>query len=259
MAADTHAPGDEELRLFFRLLERAGRRGGLTPDDLMDFTQSVHLRLLETDYALFGRFEHQSSLKTYLSVVADRLLKDWKNHVWGKWRPSAAASRRGPAAVALERLIVRDGLSADEAIGTLAMRPGAPPVRELRQLLDQLARRPAKRRVSDEILADMPAASDEDPLVAQQHARVQALRWRAVQELLARLPEPDRQLLEVRYLQDRRVPDIAHLLGEPPKVLYRRCDRLLRSLRQHLEAQGLGPGSPISGARGTVNGFSRAV
>ena len=98
-------------------MARAHRLG---PDDAEDFGQTVHLKLLERGYDVFRSFEGRSSLSTYLHVVVTRLLLDWRNATRGKWRPSATAVRLGPDAVALDRLVNRDGLTHAEAIATLA-------------------------------------------------------------------------------------------------------------------------------------------
>ena len=45
-----------------------------------------------------------------------RLLLDWRNSQYGKWRPSRQATRLGRHAITLERLMSRDSLSAAEAV-----------------------------------------------------------------------------------------------------------------------------------------------
>ena len=54
------------------------------------------------------------------------------------------------------------------------------------------------------------------------------------------MPE-DRLLLRLRFWQGLSVADIAALLKLEAKPLYRRYERLMRELREALEAQGLGP------------------
>src|SRR5215208_5464467 len=51
------------------------------------------------------RFERRSSLPTYVTVVIQRLFLDYRNRLWGKWRPSSDAKRLGPTAMLLERLV----------------------------------------------------------------------------------------------------------------------------------------------------------
>ena len=58
-------------------------------------------------------------MRTYLTVVIHRLFLDYRIRLWGKWRPSAEAKRLGAVAIALERLIVRDGWSFEQAVEVL--------------------------------------------------------------------------------------------------------------------------------------------
>ena len=73
---------------------------------------------------MLRRFEGRSSLTTYITVVVQRLFLDRRNRLWGKWRPSAEARRLGPTAVLLERLVSRDGWSAEQALETLRVNHG---------------------------------------------------------------------------------------------------------------------------------------
>src|SRR4029453_14108130 len=45
------------------------------------------LRLVEDDYDVLRRFQARSSLPTYVTVVIQRLFLDYRNRLWGKWRP----------------------------------------------------------------------------------------------------------------------------------------------------------------------------
>ena len=243
--ATSATPCDEELRLFFDLLERLGRAGGLTPDDVSDFVQGACVKLLESDYLIFRRFQGQSSLRTYLTVVAGRLLADWKNQAWGKWRPSAAAARLGPDAITLERYTHRDGLTSNEAVHLVHMRPQAPATRELRALVEQLPARRPRRRVADDLLEQLPGPRFADPVVTRQHADKQARRMAALRQLCAQMPPADQRLIEARYLEGQSVTVVAGELGQDAKQIYRRCERLLRDLRRHLCAMGLGQTLPL--------------
>src|SRR4051812_17572740 len=91
------------------------RRNHLRDADAEEFASEVKLHLIQNDYAVLRRFQQRSSLQTYLTVVVQRLFVNYRNRLWGRWRPSADASRLGPIAVQLERLIVRDGWSFEEA------------------------------------------------------------------------------------------------------------------------------------------------
>ena len=72
------------------------RRHRLSGPEAEDFAAEVHLHFIERDSEVLRRFEGRSSLRTFLSVVINRLLLDYRNRLWGKWRPSAEARRLAP-------------------------------------------------------------------------------------------------------------------------------------------------------------------
>ncbi|MBM3819923.1 MAG: sigma-70 family RNA polymerase sigma factor [Acidimicrobiia bacterium] len=244
----TH-PAPEALELLTQVLRDITRARRLPPEDADDFTQSVHLRLLESDYEVFQRFNGQSSLRTYLNVVVHRLLLDWRNAMWGKWRASAAARRMGDAAVMLERLIHRDSFSTDEAIAIVSATRHAPPVDELAEALPPRLRR---RMVSDEDLPDMLTVAFEDPLDANQRRRDEGFARQALQAAMERLVPEDRQLLRLRYYKGQSVQAISRTLRTDPKRLYRRFERVRRTLRRSLQASSTAGSGSTSGARSTM-------
>jgi len=247
----TH-PAPEALELLTQVLRDITRARRLPPEDADDFTQSVHLRLLESDYEVFQRFNGQSSLRTYLNVVVHRLLLDWRNAMWGKWRASAAARRMGDAAVMLERLIHRDSFSTDEAIAIVSATRHAPPVDELRRLAEALPPRLRRRMVSDEDLPDMLTVAFEDPLDANQRRRDEGFARQALQAAMERLVPEDRQLLRLRYYKGQSVQAISRTLRTDPKRLYRRFERVRRTLRRSLQASSTAGSGSTSGARSTM-------
>src|SRR5262249_26292549 len=90
-------------------IERAAgglcRRHALDPDECDDFASYTKARLLDDDYAVLRKFRGESALTTYLTVVLSMFFRDYRVSRWGRWRPSAAARRRGPLAVRLETLV----------------------------------------------------------------------------------------------------------------------------------------------------------
>lgn len=240
-------PSPEHLAALSRVVREVARAGRLSPEDAQDFAQNVQVRLLERHHDILTRFSGRSSLKTYLTVVVNRLLLDWRNTVYGKWRASAMAVRLGPGGVRLERLVYRDGHTPQQAIAIICAEPGAPGIRELRRLFEQLPARHRRRMVSDDILRYTHGTDFDDPVEAEERQH----ETRRVRQTLAaavrRLPAEDRQLIAARYLHDRRVQTVAASLSTDPKALYRRYERVLRSLRHELAAAGVHRESLIPG------------
>jgi RNA polymerase sigma factor (sigma-70 family) len=221
-----------------RAVRDAARRGRLSPDDTLDFSQSVQVRLLETGYDALHRFAGRSSLRTYLNVVASRMLLDWLRHTGSRWRPSAAARRHGPFAIALERLVERDGYTTSEAVQIVSMRPDAPPPAVLWQLAAVIRPRRAPRFVDDADLARLPGPEFEDPIESAERRREMRRARRLLARGLSELDPQDRFLIHLRYQRGMSVQAIATMLGVEAKGLYRRFDRTLRGLRLSLETAG---------------------
>jgi RNA polymerase sigma factor (sigma-70 family) len=239
-AAPPIALTPEQFSLLLRVIRSVARAHRLGPDDAEDFGQTVHLKLLERGYEVFRSFEGRSSLSTYLHVVVTRLLLDWRNTTRGKWRPSAAAVRLGPEAVALERLTHRDGLTRGEAVALLASRQPARVAateRGLDTLAAALPARPRKTFVPETVVEAHESrmwVDFDDPVAADDaRRRVRALRHR-LRRACAELPPDDRRLIGLRYGRALTVQAIGQQLGTDPKPLYRRLERSLSRLRRSM-------------------------
>ena len=222
-----------------RVAAAVSRRQGSNKEDAEDFASWAKLKLIEDDYAVFRKFRGESSLTTYLTVVIAMLFRDYRTHRWGRWRPSAAARRRGALAVRLETLVYRDQLRLEQAAEALRTAGQTDlPDRELARLLCELpAHRPGRpTEVGSEPLADAPAADRADNLVAAEEAEAGR---RVIDGVLRRLPPEDQLMLRMRFWEGMSVADIARGLGLPQKPLYRRMDRALADLRGYLEESGV--------------------
>jgi len=230
-------PSVDELAVLAAVIRDVSRTYRLRDADAQDFAQSVHLRLIERDYDIFRRFDGRGSLRGYLTVVVTRLLLDWRIAVHGKWRPTAAARRSGPVAVALDRLINRDGSSVDEAVSVLQAR-GTGTIAALRDLADRLPRRPRRRFVSDEALIDQ-ADSFHDPIEGREAAIARRQSQTALADACRQLDADDRRLIALRFHRSCSVQQIGRMLQVDPRRLYRRFDRTFRTLRSALRDAGI--------------------
>jgi RNA polymerase sigma factor (sigma-70 family) len=202
-------------------------RRGLRGADAEDFASTVKTRLVENDYEVLARHEGRSSLTTYLAVVVGRLYLDFQVRRFGKWRPSAEARRLGPVALALERLVSRDGLTLAEACGVLGSDPSVrESPAELLALYDRLPRR-ARRAVTS---AAEPAAADADPAERRERQALADRTFAVLRVALAGLPPQDRLLLRLHVESGFTVAQAARTLGIEQKAAYRRKDDLLKRL-----------------------------
>jgi RNA polymerase sigma factor (sigma-70 family) len=221
------------------------RRYGLAGDEADDVASWVRLKLIEDDYAPLRKFRGDSSIRTYLVVVVAALFRDYRAGHWGRWRPSAAALRKGRLAVRLETLVYRDGCTLDQAARTLR-EAGETDLadRELAALLAELPVRGPLRpyQVGEAPLDAVPAASSAEERVTQDESeRSRQTVVGALERVLAKLPEEDRLIIRLQYWKGLSVADVARALTLPQKPLYRRIERILGQLRRELPAEGVQP------------------
>jgi RNA polymerase sigma factor (sigma-70 family) len=139
-------------------------------------------------------------------------------------------------------MVARDGLSFDEAVGTLQTNHRVQLTRsELHDILMQLPARAVRRPAGEEELeliasrggALDPAFDEPDDLLLVR--RIEA----ALAHALDTLPARDRLLLKMRYLDGLPAPAIARVLEIEAKPLYRRLEQILRLLRAELHRTGI--------------------
>ena len=211
----------------------------LTPDVADEFASWARLRLFDNDQAILRKFEGRSKLRTFLITVVQRLYLDWRNAEWGKWRPSAEARRVGTVAIELERLVLRDSHTYDEAVQTLAARELATPA-ECDRVWTQLPKRPRRKRVNEEDIATLAGPSTASESVDDEQARSEAsTAVDALSRALKALPPSDQMLVQLHFWGGKTVARIAAMTGDNQKTLYRRLDKLKVELRKRLEADGV--------------------
>lgn len=224
------------------------RRYHFRAEECQDFRSHVHLKLIEDDYAVFRKFQGKSSLETYLTTVVSNLMKDYLNHLWGKWRPSAEAQRLGPAAILLELLLVREGLSFDEAVRVMQINHKVEKSwQELADLAAQLPVRTIRIAEGEDGLDDLPAPGEgaDGPIVSEERQARMRKALEVLKEARQALPAEDRLILRM-MLDDRlTIAQVARTLRLDPKQekqLYRRIQRIYKELRETLEHQGIKKG-----------------
>jgi RNA polymerase sigma factor for flagellar operon FliA len=218
------------------------RRHRLVDMEADDFRSIARLKLVDNDYEVLRKFQGRSSLRTYLTIVLDRVFLDYRNAQWGKWRPSAEAQRLGPVALRLEQLMARDGFTFDEAVEMLRTQSGARESRDvLYDMASRLPVRMSRKPQGEEAIAHIedPAPSP-DTLVQREELRPSAVIARAaLDRAISALAPQERLIIRLRFGNGLGVVDIARTLKLEQRPLYRRLDQILKSLRQQLEAEGV--------------------
>jgi len=231
-------------RAIQAIVRVVSRRYGCRADEEAELLSEVFLRLVEDDYGVLRKFRGTSSLRTYLRTVACRVLLDRRVETWGKWRPTAKAKTLGADARQLERLIVRDHLTVQEAIGTLVHSSGGKVSYDTAvQLYATLRLRLRARHVPLDDMASRLGAWPEDHVTNVRDLPRRAKRvTEGLRQGLRDLEPAERQLLRLRYRQGQSVADIARATGLDQKRLYRMFGRALERLRAALESCHVGLG-----------------
>jgi RNA polymerase sigma factor (sigma-70 family) len=226
----------DQLPLIEQIIRALCRGRRMDATDAEEFEAFVKLRFIENDYAIIRKFEGRSSFGTFVTTVISRLLKDYRDQEWGKWRNSAETRRMGALAMDLERLLVRDMRSLDEAFAELSARhPGT-----TRAALEEISirfrarHRPKMRSLEEcETTAVAPAAIDMGK--AQTVATISSI----VSEFIQRLPKEDQLIFQFRFEEDMPVPRIALMLQLDMQSVYRRLRRHFAALRSALVKAGI--------------------
>ena len=233
----------EHLDDINRIAESLCRRNGIRGADAEDFTSDVRLKLLQDDHAVLRKYRGTCSFKTFLTVVIANMFRDYRIKMWGKWRSSAEAKRRGEVAVLLEAAVYRDGQSFDEACNTLG-RNGRVQVDRaaFRKILNELPHR-IPRRVDDGVrVDDIPSQSgaDNGVLDRERAEHMQAAKV-ALDRAVAELDSEDRVIIRMHFFEGLSIADVARGLGIDQKPLYPRLRKLLERLSTRLRGDGIGP------------------
>lgn len=232
----------DSLELIEAVIASICRRNRLAPAESDDFRSIARIKLIENDYEALRRFAGRSSLRTYLTVVLQRVFLDYRVRQWGKWRPSMEARRSGPVAIRLEQLMTRDGLTFDEAQEVLRTTHGVTASRdELAAIAERLPARVNRRMAGEDAMAHVPDVSPgPESVLARGELRQTAERARAALERAVLALEPqDRLIVALRFEQGLGVVEIARALAMEAKPLYGRMEQILTQLRRALEREGV--------------------
>lgn len=226
-----------------RRVRTACRKYNMKPPDVEDFASYVYVHIIENDYNVLRKFEQRCSLSTYLKVVVQRLLNDYRIHFWGKWHPSAEAKRLGPVALRIEVLLHRDRKTPDDAYRLLEQM-GEPISRaEFDAIAARLPeRRPRPRLIDvDDVAGDLALPPDqiENDAAADERDRAATAVSGALGKALNTLEEEDLAILRLHFVEDLTVAEVARMLHLEQKPLYRRINGICRRLRESLIQEGI--------------------
>jgi RNA polymerase sigma factor (sigma-70 family) len=218
------------------------RRHRLSADESEDFMSEVRLHFIQREFEPLRRFEGRSSLRTYLTVVISRLFLNYRNRLWGRWRPSTEAKRLGPSGILIERLVARDGWTFDQVVTMFRVNHGETLEGPLAGFCVKVSQRLPGRQVVAEREAEglqSSAASPDAHLLRAEHEFLAKRVQVALDRALEALEPEERLLLKMRFEERLSIADIARALHRDQKRLYRVVERVLATLGRMLEADGI--------------------
>lgn len=225
----------DHIAVIDRIFGVIARRHSLNPSDAEEFASWARARIIDGNYAVIRKFGGRSSLATYLSVVIGNLFLDYRNSIWGRWRPSAAALRIGPLGIRIEELLYREGHSLREAIGVLQSAGVTLSDTEIARIAAKIPPRGRTNEVGLEKVDTASIAIDAPLPVSDEDAEIGA----AVRAVLAQLPPDDQIIVRMRFWDDISVADIARTLRVEQKPLYRKLESIQKQMRAALAKRGI--------------------
>ncbi len=239
---DVRAFYQANLDLIQNLISITSKRRMLNEEDAADFGSYTHMKIMDNDFRILRGFKGNSQLKTYLTIVIQRLFQDYRNHRWGKWRLSAEATRLGEPASLLETLVTRDKLNFEQAYQVITTNHRFDITRDqLAELAAKLPVRIARKPVPLDII-DYEPTENTDVDISFKTQEWQALKEKtetALGQVLDEMEPGDRRIVKMYYLEGVKVVQIARVLQMDQKPLYKKLKRLLKKLRQRLESMGV--------------------
>ena len=234
------------LEAHYSELEKVVRhlcdRKRLWGDEAEEFQSLARLHFVERDYAVIRELGQVQSVQSFLYAVLSRLLVDYIRQRKGRFRPSRKAEGQGEIAVLLERMVLEQRLTLEEAFQSLTITHqrdlSRQAFQELCNTLDLQRGRPELQSLEEpELLPATEASVEELAFVTPRVLLEPALaELEALQEGLS---SEDRLLLEWRFRDQLSISEIARVLKITRYHAETSLQRLLLRLRERLLEQGL--------------------
>jgi RNA polymerase sigma factor (sigma-70 family) len=228
------------LKHIEKAAKHAARRHRFRQEDAEEFISEVEVKIIEDNYRVIRMHQGKSTLRTYLTSVVHNFLRDYTDHLWGKWRNSAEAGRQGNIATKIEDLLGKEEYTQDEAYEILRTNLKAAISRhQFDEIVTSLPHRARRRIEGEEALPPLPAKDptpEENLLNQEQKNRLEQI-LDIFAECRAAFPKEDQFILKM--CGEFKPGEIAKVLGLDARDLYRRIDRLKQALRKELERRGV--------------------
>lgn len=230
----------QRLDLILHKLDAVARRRNMQPEEKEDFISWSLLRMVESEYSVVREWRGEARFRNYLNVVVSRLLLDFRNHRWGRFRVSKAARRAGRAAELLDVLIHRDGFTTEEAVEMVMRNHRVDADRtRLRQLADALPERQSRRTypLDDVPLPAVPPTA-ADGLRREERRELCRQLQQSLDSALGDMRCDDLRILALRFCCGCTADEIGADLDLDRRRVYQRIETILARLRRRLSSEG---------------------
>lgn len=232
------------LPLIKKVVSHTCHRCNLRKEEAEEFMSEVQDKIMADDYAVLRKFKGKCSLKSYLTIVIKNQMRDFQNHLRGKWQHSEMAKRLGDVAMLLEKLL-RDRYTFDEAVATLRTNHKIEMSwQEFHEIAAKLPPRTPRHAESEKVLDSVPS-SDDSPdagIMEEEKNSIRAKVIVALEKAIKTLSAEDQLILRMRVWSRFSVPDIAKVLKldeKQQKGLYKRIEKAQEHLRREMERLGI--------------------
>jgi hypothetical protein len=242
---------DEAERLFYQqfdtISEMAGFASGeFTPIEAEAFDIYVKEKLVEDDYRRIRKYEGRNGAKfrTYLASVLARLLQDYRDRIWGRWRPTKKATRAGGTAVLMERLL-REHRSYDEIFEMMRTDYRLTIDRAEFERLTAHVNPRFRPRIESVVLPDVsdPSRTPEQLAILHQMLDHYCALLRTLRRICGTFRTEDALVLKYVYEDGHEAGTVENLLGWKPNrrrggTVFKRLELLTKRLKKLLEGEG---------------------
>lgn len=215
-------------------------RHGIKGDDAEECNSHVYEKLLEDDCRKIRQFKGDSSYKTYITVVAARILID-RLRSGRRWNPSQKALNMGNDAVILEELVYRKNYSFEQAYSTLTTNHGSSISRdkayEMVTLLQKRHVRSKKPRVVELVdnVSDERDTAPDSTVVMKEISRKKGQLGNVIKDIRESLSDEERLLLKMRFEGNVKISEIARTLNRERNYVDKKLKRIFVVFREHIQ------------------------
>jgi RNA polymerase sigma factor (sigma-70 family) len=222
-----------------------------------DFSSYVFEKLTANDYKKIRTFKGKASPRTFMTGVISRLAIDFHRTIEGRRKVSEKAKTLGRAAIELEKLVLDDGYSTDQAIVILVensdysiSKDNAYKIASELKLDKKSTERKEKRSAKNpstgslevlEYISNTKSISPEKVLIKEEILNKKDKIDKLVIKMIEKLTNEERLIIKMKFYSDGKpVSAIARVLNRERNYIDEKIKRIVREFKKNLLSMGFG-------------------